>query len=81
MAPLVQLLNEMLHPQSDAEEEEEDESEDSSAAEEEPDEDEKDKIDVTAASSRDCESAVNDQDPVEEDDKDGMEGTGGIEAV
>lgn len=76
MSPLVLLLNDMLHPQSDAEEEEEEDDEDEAS---EPDQDEQDRIEVTAASSKLCESAANDQEPVEEDDSDAMEGEGGIE--
>lgn len=72
MSPLVLLLNDMLHPQSDVEEDEEEE-------EREPEEDEQDQIDVTAASGKLCESAANDQEPVEENDSDAMEGAGGIE--
>lgn len=81
MSPLVLLLNDLLHPQSDAEEEEEegeeeDEEEDQASI---PDEEEQDRIEVTAASRKLCESAVNDEEPVEEDDSDGQEGEGGIE--
>jgi hypothetical protein len=83
MSPLVLLLNDMLHPQSDAEEEEE--VEEANESEEEdadaPDSDQQDRIDVTAASSKLCESAANDKEPVEEHDSDAMEGAGGIEEV
>ena len=68
LAPLVLLLNEMTHPQSENEEEE---------AEEEPSEHEQ--AEVTAASGQDPEDAKNDEGPVEEKDQDGMEGNGGIE--
>lgn len=76
MSPLVLLLNDMLHPQSDAEEEEDEDEEDEADV---PDQDEQDQIEVTAASGKLCESAANDQEPVEEDDSDGMSGEGGIE--
>lgn len=81
MSPLVLLLNDMLHPQSDAEQEEDEEVEDEEDEEavDEPDQEQKDRIEVTAASSKLCESAANDQEPVEEGDSDAMEGDGGIE--
>lgn len=85
MSPLVLLLNDMLHPQSDAEEEEEEtddeevEDNDGGSSLSEPGEEEQDKIEVTAASGKLCESAANDQEPVEEDDSDAIEGEGGIE--
>ena len=69
LAPLVLLLNEMTHPQSENEEQDE----------EEPDEDEQ--AEVTAASGKDPEDAENDEDPVEEREEDAMEGSGGIEEL
>lgn len=82
MSPLVLLLNDMLHPQSDAEEEEEEEVDESEEEDADaPDSDQQDRIDVTAASGKLCESAANDKEPVEEDDSDAMEGEGGIEEV
>ncbi|KAK9898812.1 hypothetical protein P389DRAFT_193832 [Cystobasidium minutum MCA 4210] len=79
MSPLVLHLNDLLHPQSDAEEEEEEEEDEEEDQASVPDDEEQDRIEVTAASRKLCESAVNDEEPVEEDDSDGQEGEGGIE--
>lgn len=86
MSPLVLLLNDMLHPQSEGEEDEEEEEEAAAAEEEEEEENdekpsEEEKASVTAASGKDCEDPENDDSPLEEDEDSGIEGEGGIEAA
>lgn len=76
MAPLVQLINDMTHPQSGSENEEEEEEEE---VEEVPSEDEK--AEVTAASGKEPSDPENSDEPKEEDDEDGMSEGGGIEAA
>lgn len=70
MAPLVLLLNEMTHPQSEDE-----------AQEEEDIPSESEQAEITAASGKEQSDPENSDEPVEEDDEDGMSEGGGIEAA